>query len=64
MGLKLENVTKSYSEKVVVEKLSLEMSKPGVYGLLGTNGARKNNYNKDDFRYNEKKFRRNNLEWK
>lgn len=63
MGLKLENVTKSYSEKVVVDNISLEMNKPGVYGLLGTNGARKNNYNQNDFRHNEKKFRRNNLEW-
>ncbi len=64
MGLKLENVTKSYSEKVVVDNISLEMNKPGVFGLLGTNGARKNNYNKNDFRNNEKNFRRNNMEWK
>lgn len=41
MGLKLENVRKSYSEKVVVDNVSLEMNNPGVYGLLGTNGAGK-----------------------
>ena len=41
MGLKIDNVVKSYSGKVVVDKLSLEMNKPGVFGLLGTNGAGK-----------------------
>lgn len=41
MGLKIDNVVKSYSGKVVVDKLSLEMDKPGVFGLLGTNGAGK-----------------------
>lgn len=63
MGLKLENVTKSYSGKVVVDNISLEMDKPGVYGLLGTNGARKNYYYKNDFRNYEKRLRRNNMEW-
>lgn len=37
MGLKLENVKKSYAKKTVVDNISLEMNKPGVYGLLGTN---------------------------
>lgn len=41
MGLKVENVVKSYSGKIVVNKLSFEMNKPGVFGLLGTNGAGK-----------------------
>lgn len=41
MGLKIDTVVKSYSGKVVVDKLSLEMDKPGVFGLLGTNGAGK-----------------------
>lgn len=41
MGLKIDNVVKSYSGKVVVDKLSLEMNEPGVFGLLGTNGAGK-----------------------
>lgn len=56
MGLSLKNVKKSYSEKVVVDNISLEMDKPGVYGLLGTNGARKNYYNKNDTWNNEKRF--------
>ena len=41
MGLKIENVSKSYAGKKVVDKLSLEIDKPGVFGLLGTNGAGK-----------------------
>ena len=41
MGLKLENVSKSYGAKKVVDKVSLEIPKPSVYGLLGANGAGK-----------------------
>ena len=41
MGLKLENVSKSYGNKKVVDNISLTMDKPGVFGLLGTNGAGK-----------------------
>lgn len=41
MGLKLENVKKSYGDKTVVDNISLEIDKPGVFGLLGTNGAGK-----------------------
>ena len=38
MGLKIENVSKSYGDKKVVDNISLEINKPGVFGLLGTNG--------------------------
>lgn len=41
MGLKIENVAKSFGEKIAVDNISLEMSKPGIFGLLGTNGAGK-----------------------
>lgn len=41
MGLKVENVVKTYSGNVVVDKLSFELNEPGVFGLLGTNGAGK-----------------------
>lgn len=41
MSLKIENVSKSYGRKKVVDDISLELSKPGVFGLLGTNGAGK-----------------------
>lgn len=41
MGLKIENVSKSFGEKKAVKSISFEMDKPGVFGLLGTNGAGK-----------------------
>ena len=39
MSLVVINLRKSYGDKVVVENLSFEMKGPGVYALLGTNGA-------------------------
>lgn len=41
MGLKIENVSKNFGKKLVVDNLSLAIDKPGVFGLLGTNGAGK-----------------------
>ncbi len=41
MGLKVENVTKHYIDKVAVDNISFEINSPGVFGLLGTNGAGK-----------------------
>lgn len=41
MGLVIKNVDKSFGTKKVVDNISLEIQKPGVYGLLGTNGAGK-----------------------
>ena len=41
MSLVLKNVSKSYSDKKVVDNISLKLDKPCVYGLLGTNGAGK-----------------------
>lgn len=41
MGLKLENVTKKYVDKIAVDNISFSIDKPGVFGLLGTNGAGK-----------------------
>ena len=41
MGLEVKNLHKKYGDKVVVEDLSFEMKGPGVYALLGTNGAGK-----------------------
>lgn len=40
-GLILNNVSKTFAGKKVVDKISLEITKPSVYGLLGTNGAGK-----------------------
>ncbi|MFR0823339.1 MAG: ABC transporter ATP-binding protein [Clostridia bacterium] len=41
MGLSIKEVCKSYGDKRVVDHISLELNKPGVFGLLGTNGAGK-----------------------
>ncbi len=41
MGLKIENVSKKYGKKQVVDNISIELDKPEVFGLLGTNGAGK-----------------------
>ncbi len=41
MALEVKNLTKKYGNKVVVDDLSFTLEKPGVYALLGTNGAGK-----------------------
>ena len=41
MSLIVSHLHKKYGEKTVVEDLSFSMEKPGVYALLGTNGAGK-----------------------
>lgn len=41
MGLKVENVSKCFDNKLVVDNISFEINEPGVFGLLGTNGAGK-----------------------
>ena len=41
MSLKVENISKKYGEYTAVEDLSFEINEPGVFALLGTNGAGK-----------------------
>lgn len=41
MSLVVKNLVKSYGNKIVVNDLSFSLEKPGVYALLGTNGAGK-----------------------
>ncbi len=41
MSLVVKELVKSYGEKIVVDHLSFELKEPGVYALLGTNGAGK-----------------------
>ncbi|MBR6107632.1 MAG: ATP-binding cassette domain-containing protein [Oscillospiraceae bacterium] len=41
MGFLVTDLFKKYGEKVVVDHLSFRMDEPGVYALLGTNGAGK-----------------------
>ena len=41
MGLKVENVSKHFGSKLAVDNIGFEINEPGVFGLLGTNGAGK-----------------------
>ena len=41
MGLVVKDLFKKYGDKVVVDHISFELPKPGVYALLGSNGAGK-----------------------
>lgn len=41
MSLVVTDLSKKYGEKTVLDHLSFRMDKPGVYALLGTNGAGK-----------------------
>lgn len=41
MSLKVSELWKKYGDRTVVDHLSFEMDQPGVYALLGTNGAGK-----------------------
>ncbi|MDF2842708.1 MAG: transporter related [Herbinix sp.] len=41
MSLIVNHLSKSYGSKLVVDDLSFEITNPGVYALLGTNGAGK-----------------------
>ena len=40
MVLEIRSITKKYSAKTVLDKVSLKLE-PGIYGLLGQNGAGK-----------------------
>ena len=41
MHLVFKNVNKTYIKKKVVDNVSFELTKPSIFGLLGTNGAGK-----------------------
>lgn len=41
MSLKVDNIVKTYGDYRAVDGLSFEMNEPGVFALLGTNGAGK-----------------------
>ncbi len=41
MSLKVDGIVKKYGEYTAVNNLSFEITKPGVFALLGTNGAGK-----------------------
>lgn len=41
MGLEILNLSKSFNNKKVVDNISFKMENPGVFGLIGSNGAGK-----------------------
>ncbi len=41
MKLEVKNLSKKYDTKLVVDNISFEISKPTIFGFLGTNGAGK-----------------------
>ena len=41
MGLEIDNVTKSFGDKVAVNQLSISVPQGSIYGFLGPNGAGK-----------------------
>ncbi len=41
MSLVVRELTKTFGDKVAVDRISFEMEKSGVFGLIGTNGAGK-----------------------
>lgn len=41
MLLQLDNITKSYGKKIVLNQISYQFT-PGLYGLLGANGWQNN----------------------
>ncbi len=41
MSLKVEHLSKKFGSKVAVEDLSFEITEPGIFAFLGTNGAGK-----------------------
>ena len=50
MELLINRVSKQFRNKIAVDNISLKLT-PGVYGLLGANGAGKNHFNANDLRY-------------
>lgn len=41
MSLQVQNIKKSFGDTIAVNNISFSMEKPGVFGLIGTNGAGK-----------------------
>lgn len=52
--LEIKNLSKEY-EGFKLKNISLNVPKGVIMGLIGENGARKNNYNKINFKCNRKK---------
>lgn len=56
MELQLQHLSKCYGAKQAVNDVSTVLT-PGVYGLLGANGAGQDNFNAYDLRCSKAYFR-------
>ncbi len=50
MELKIEHLSKQFKDKTAVNDVNLTLT-PGIWGLLGANGAGKNHAHAHDCRY-------------
>ena len=64
MSLVVQDLSKKYGTRTVVDHLSFEMNRPGVYALLGTNGDRKNDFHPHDAWHAFTRQRNCHMEWK
>lgn len=64
MSLVVQDLSKKYGTRTVVDHLSFEMNSPGVYALLGTNGAGKNDFYPHDAWHAFTRHRNCHMEWK
>ena len=55
MGLIINNVSKSFYGKTVVDNVCFEIPEPGVFGLIGPNGAAKTTIIRMILRYSFKR---------
>lgn len=60
MQLILDRLTKQYGSKIALDRIDATFE-PGIYGLLGANGAGQNNHDEVDLRYIEANFGGSNL---
>ena len=44
MGIELKNITKRFGDTLALNNINLNFDQPKIYGLLGNNGAGKNNH--------------------
>ena len=51
--IQTNNLTKQYGEQKSVSAMNLHVKKGRIYGLLGRNGAGKNDYNENAVRINK-----------
>ena len=63
MGLEIVDLNKSFKNKKVVNNISFKMDKPGVFGLIGSNGAGKTTIIRMILRNFKYRFRKNFMEW-